>query len=87
MLLRSAKVRTSCIAPERMMPCPARITGRFALWINSSACLYSSGVGDRSGRYPGNCGLTGFPSNSQVDCCASLVMSTSTGPGRPELAT
>ena len=26
-------------------------------------------------------------SNSQEDCCASLVMSTSTGPGRPERAT
>jgi len=36
--------------PETMMPCPARITGRFELWINSSACAYSAEAGDRSGR-------------------------------------
>src|SRR6266446_2831184 len=47
---RSAKSRTSLMAPEMMMPWPARITGRFELWINSSACSYSAGAGERSGR-------------------------------------
>jgi len=38
----SARVRTSAMAPETMMPCPARIRGRLDLWINSRACAYST---------------------------------------------
>src|SRR3989442_15320926 len=45
------------------------------------------GSGDRSGRYPGSCGFAASQSNSHDVCLASFVISTSTGPGRPERAT
>ena len=43
------------------MPCPARITGRLALWINSRACSYSFRVGREIGTVAGQLRLRGFP--------------------------
>ena len=40
---RSAKRRTASVAPERMMPCPARITGRSAELIRRSASAIELG--------------------------------------------
>ena len=68
------------------MPWPARITGFFARLMRSTALASSPFDTASVGRYPRI--ATGRGSHSQFifACCASLVMSTSTGPGRPDLA-
>jgi hypothetical protein len=68
------------------MPWPARITGRFDFASRSTADAIS-GCGTVSlGRYPRSFTGDGSHVQSIFACCASFVMSTSTGPGRPDLA-
>ncbi len=64
------------------MPWPARMTGRDAELMSSSALATETGLIGRSGRACGR-GAAASQSNSQAVCWASLVMSISTGPGRP----
>ncbi len=52
----------------------------------ASAMLCSRNI-EHGVSYASFSGAAAAKSNSAVACCASLVMSTSTGPGRPELAT
>ena len=79
---RSANCLTIDEAFDRMMPWPARMTGRCAELINSRARAIDAEFTTHSGRA---CGLGAAASQlkSHDDCCASLVMSISTGPGRP----
>ena len=87
----SASCRSSSIAPLLKMPWPARITGRFAAASSAVALASDSAIGavlsgaaQRSGQFlvlSTACG-----SQSASSCCAFFVMSTSTGPGRPEVA-
>ena len=86
MSARSASSRRAFVAPAIITPCPARMTGRFAASINSAA------LSSRSTRAPRRFPLRGRRGGasagaSTVACCASLVMSISTGPGRPDRAT
>jgi hypothetical protein len=76
----SANACTTASAPPRMMPWPARISGRSAALIN---CIGSPPL-----EWPGRAndsrsGAAASQSNSHVPSWASLVMSISTGPGRP----
>ena len=64
------------------MPWPARISGRCAVLISSSALAIEAELTTTSGRACG-LGAAASQSKSHDDCCASLVMSISTGPGRP----
>ncbi len=87
MSARSARARTSARAPAIWMPWPARMMGRLAWRISSRARARASG--SRGGGRWRRCrlGSTASQSSSARPCWASLVMSTSTGPGRPLFAT
>ena len=61
-------------------PWPARITGRSAALISASASRNCVSCGGGPGRPCGR-GAAASQSNVADDCCASLVMSTSTGTG------
>ena len=83
----SASVRTCAYAPDCSSPCPARITGFFAFRISSAACKI-----DADSVFSIGCGRCGFgaaaaKSNSAEACCASFVMSTSTGSVMPVMST
>ena len=74
------------LAPSRcprIRPCPARMTGRSAALISASASRNSALL--RRRRRAGRAAAAPRPPSrtSSDDCCASLVMSMSTGPGRP----
>ena len=87
MLPRSANARSAFSAPEIVTPWPARITGRFAA-LNQLGGAREIGRA-RAPAFRGARGARGAAasqSNSHDACCASLVMSISTGPGRPSCA-
>ena len=77
----SARATSSAHASEPMAPPPATITGRFAPTSSSAARWDSTG----SGRTlpSGSTGVAGR-SAFTVSACASMAMSTWTGPGRPD---
>ena len=69
---------------RQMMPCPARISGPLGRLDQLERALNSSGralSGDVR-----HLRAAASQSNSHDDCCASFVMSMSTGPGRPDAA-
>ena len=78
-----ANVRTSSAASERIAPPPTMINGFWDFLIIKSARSKSSSVIVSTWRAM----VTGsFASYSQLAAVTSLVISTSTGPGRPLLA-
>ena len=69
-----------------MMPCPQKMIGRSAASMSSAARAHVFVAGPVLGAVPGQAHRAAVPHEVGVDaCCASLVMSTSTGP-RPARA-
>ena len=86
MLVFSANARRSSHASACRMPCPASMTGRFALAISVAAVLSCRPWPSRLGRKPGSPAMTSASDgcSARVSCwSASFVMSMWTGPGRP----
>ena len=79
----SASAMISRSAPDSMMPWPARISGRSAALISATASAAVPSPGSASSIASVRCGSVASQSTSHELVCASLVMSTSTGPGRP----
>ena len=74
------------MAPEISTPWPAKITGRSAALMTAAASCSVASDASGTRRHRGTTGVAASQSNSQDACCASFVMSISTGPGRPDLA-
>ena len=76
----------SCDAPDKSIPCPARITGFFELLIRFAAFISLFFSGFFIILFPGI--FTGFLgySNSIFSFCKSFGISMRTGPGLPDLA-
>ena len=62
------------------------MTGRCASFRSAAARAIADAGASGLDRQPGTLGAAPSQSNSHDACCASLVMSISTGPGRPDLA-
>jgi hypothetical protein len=84
--MRSAKARTAASAPDSDDAVAGEDDGALGVAdeLGGFAELVDSALEHRGAG--GRAGLAASKSKMAVACCASLVMSTSTGPGRPERA-
>src|ERR1700753_826291 len=83
----SAKACSSAYALDRMIPCPAKMTGRFDCAISAAACDTACAVGGgvnvaKRLRYSSDVIWSEGRYDARADCI-SLGTSTRTGPGRP----